>query len=124
MESTQQPIPETSAPPAAADPTNPAARTAPPTKEERIALVHSLQSQALHREDPLLANLDFLNGDMFMVAQAIFEDMQETLSKPASKQRAEQLLRDRDLHLRYARLIDRYSQITRQPAPKPKGPSS
>jgi hypothetical protein len=93
----------------------PACTRGGPTEEERLALIHSLQAQALAQPDPLTANLQVLSGDLMLFAHRSRQMLEAgSVGAGSGVAQQEQFTRQAELHLKFVRQIDRLAQITRQ----------
>ena len=95
---------------------------APPSREQRMALVGALQAQALRRPDPLAANLGVIAGDLMGFAHGLAAAAQAGLADGAASAEARRsFLHNLEVYLKVVRQIDRLAQLERQPPPPRKG---
>jgi hypothetical protein len=94
---------------------NDPAQDSAPTLSERLALVHSLQRQALAQSDPLAANLRMIEGDLMGIAHRVADQMQRQLPEGAiSEETRRRFVHDMELYLKVVRQADRLAQLERQ----------
>ena len=102
----------------AADSTN-AATSHPPTHEERLALVHALQNEALKQPDLMRANLEIISGDLMLIAYGTHQALLARVPRASSGFKDdERFMRLLEPHLRCLRQIDHIAQVIRR---TPKG---
>jgi hypothetical protein len=87
----------------------------PPTRASREMKIWALQHEALHRPEPLRANLGAMEGDLMQVAVQIQSALEEDLSATTnSPERFGQLQRKVELYLKVSREISRLVQADQQ----------
>jgi hypothetical protein len=90
----------------------------PGPEEGRLALIRALQTPALAKPDPLVANLQVLNADLMLLAHRARELTEAALAGGQGPAEQEQFFRRAELYLKVVRQIDRLASLTRQlPAP-------
>jgi hypothetical protein len=102
---------------------SPAAKSGPPTPQQRLERVHEFQCQALQNPDPLMASLEIMTGDLIQFAFRIRERMTDNLSAGDNAVEQEQFLRQADTYLKFVRQVDRLAHLGRQ-QPKTAKPAS
>jgi hypothetical protein len=86
-----------------------------PSREERLARIRDYQAKALENEDPHLASLELIDGDVMLVAlqirQSMDSDLLGTTTAPEASRRFAQ---QSELLLKCIRQIERNASIKRQ----------
>jgi hypothetical protein len=95
---------------------------APPTLDQRLALVRAFQAQAMRRQDPRAANLGIISADLMGFAHGLAATVQANLAqRPASAEGRQRFIQDAEVYLKVVRQVNRLAQIERQLCPPTKG---
>lgn len=93
--------------------------TQSPTWEERLKLVRTLQARALQRQDPFVANLEVISGDLMMIMYRAWEKMEAKLLGGAASESL--FAREVEAYRKLAREVTRSAQAARLLAQPDKG---
>ena len=96
--------------PPAAGPAPPAA-AAEPSREKRLALIRKYQAQALVHDDPHLANLQMLDGDVMELALGYKELLEQSLREGGAAGGGRRFERHAETYLKCVRQVERTAQV-------------
>lgn len=86
--------------------------TYPRSPDKRAARLEEYLDFAMTKSDPLLANVEMLNSALLAIAFQLANGIEEMTSNPPPEADAVYLVRIHDQMLRYAKQIERYTQLT------------